>query len=162
MSRSAALFGRRHNADLARKRRNRPLPFWLEQALLLQLLFELFECELQGAQTRRLEHLDNQLVFAASFVRAYAAARAKPLSILRTESKQSRRIAETHGGQLRAIVLQCEVEVAGRGCLAVGQLAFHPDVDETPLQHVANLEAEFRYRIDLSLKFRVSHAGSIV
>ena len=49
-----------------------------------------------------------------------------------------------------------------RGRLAVRELALDPDIDESPLEHFADLEAQLRNRIDLSLEFRVSHAGSIV
>ena len=61
--------------------------------------------------------------------------------------------------KLRAIVLQCEIEMTGRRSLEVRELPFDPDVDKSAFQHLSNFEAEFRDRIDLSLKFGVSHRG---
>ena len=63
---------------------------------------------------------------------------------------------------MSAFVLQREVNVAGRGCLEIRDFAFDPNVDKPAFQHLANLEADLGNGIDFSLRFRVSHLGSIV
>src|SRR5437773_1417229 len=52
--------------------------------------------------------------------------------------------------------------MAGGRTLEVGEFAFNPDIDETPLEHIADFEAELGYGIDLPLKFGIFHPGSIV
>ena len=56
--------GRGHDADLARKARQRALAARVEEPLGLQPLLELLEGQLQGAEPARLEQLDHQLVLA--------------------------------------------------------------------------------------------------
>jgi hypothetical protein len=49
----------------------------------------------------------------------------------------------------------------GRG-LVIREFSLHPDIDETPLEHIPNLKAELGDGIDLPLEFGISHLGSIV
>ena len=49
------------------------------------------------------------------------------------------------------------------GCRSfeIRELAFNPDVDETPFEEFADLKAELGYGVDLALKFGVFHLRSI-
>ncbi len=58
----------RHDADLARQRRQRPLARGVEQPLGLQALLELIEGELERAESLRLQVLADQLVLALRLV----------------------------------------------------------------------------------------------
>ena len=155
-------FWRRHNSDFPRQGRNGSLSLRPEQSFLLEFLLELLECELQRTEACRFEHLHDELVFPPSFVRTHAAARAKDFSVLRAESEQPRGVSKADGGKLRGFILQGEVNMSGRGCLEIGEFTLDPDVDETPLEHLANLETQLGNRIDLALEFGVSHRRSIV
>ena len=50
----------------------------------------------------------------------------------------------------------------GGRSLEVRKFAFNPDIDETPLEHVPNLDTELGHGIDLPLEFGIFHVGSIV
>ena len=56
------------------------------------------------------------------------------------------------GWELSFLVLQREVEVAGSRGFEVGNLTFDPDVEELPLDHVADFHGDLRDGINLPLK----------
>src|SRR5262249_34864432 len=138
---------RRHNSDFPWKGGNGSLSLGPEQPFLFEFFLELLECELQRTEARRLEHLHDELVFPTSFVRAHAAARTKDFSVLRPESQKPRGVSKADGGKLCRFVLQCEVNMTRCGSLEIGKFALDPDVDETALEHLANLEAQFGNRV---------------
>src|SRR5438067_13937884 len=49
-----------------------------------------------------------------------------------------------------------------RGRLEIGDFSLDPDVDKTPFQQIANLDAELGNRVDLALELCCFHLGSIV
>src|SRR6266566_2892466 len=81
--------GRGHDTDFLRKCRNRPLAIGPKQTLLFELLLELLERKLKSAEARRLENFHDELIFAATFICAHAAARSKEFSIFRVKSKKA-------------------------------------------------------------------------
>ena len=127
--------GRGHDADPARQHRQRALARGVEEALLLELLLQLLEGLLQRALAERLEQLHRQLVLAARRVDAELSAREHLHSVARPEAHQPGVGLPDHRAQLRLLVLQREVPVAGRRELEVRDLAFDPDVQELGLEH---------------------------
>ena len=74
--------GRRYDADPFGQRGQRPLTARREETLSFQLLFQLLEGELQGAESLGFQGLHNHLQFAASVVVVDAAARQRILEEL--------------------------------------------------------------------------------
>ena len=133
---------RRDDADLARERRERPLPRRVEQPFRLQLLFQLLEGELQRAEAVRLEMLADQLIFALRLVDGYAAARDDAQSVGRLEFEVAQRRPENHRADLRGAVLEREIQVAGVPHAAVRELAFDPHLEELGLEQIANADGQ--------------------
>ena len=122
------------DADLARQRRQRPLARGVEQPFGLQPLLQLIEGELQRAEPLRLEVLADELIFALGLVDRDAAARDDVQAVVRLELQVAQRRAEHHALDLRAGVLQREVQVAGVPDAAVRELALDPDFEELGLR----------------------------
>ena len=114
--------------------RQRTLAPGLEEAFFGQLLLELFEGQLQRAVAQRLQHFDDELVFAARLEDVDAPARQHGQAILRLEFPIAVRGAEGHGAHLRLALLQGEVIVAAGGQLDAGDFARDPDVGELSLR----------------------------
>ena len=85
MSRERRAVERRHDADLARERGQRPLARRIEQAFGLQLLLELLEGQLQRAEALRLQVVAEQLILALRLVDRQPAARDDVQAILGLE-----------------------------------------------------------------------------
>ena len=79
-----------------------------------------------------------ELVFALRLVDAEPPARDDVQAVLQAEPQVAHRRAEHHRLDLRAVVLEGEVGVAGVPHAAVGDLAFHPDVTEARLESAAD------------------------
>ena len=104
---------RRHDADLAGKRRQRTLAARVEQALGREALFELVEGQLQRSKPLRLEMLADDLILAFRVVHADATARHDAEPVARREAQGAHGRPEHDPLELRAGVLQREVHVAG-------------------------------------------------
>ncbi len=133
------------DADLARQRRQRPLARRVEQPLGLQALLELLERQLQGAEPLGSMSLADDLVLALRLVDAEAAARDDVQAVLELELQRTAAAdLNMTASQLRAGVLQREVDVAGVPQPAVGDLALDPDVRPCRLEQRADRGRQLR------------------
>ncbi len=89
----------------------------------LEPAFQLLEGRLQRAEAVRLERIADELILALDVVQAQPAAHDDAHAVLGPESQHPRGHAEHHGANLRAVVLQREVDVAGAPLPAVRDLA---------------------------------------
>src|SRR5437763_7433596 len=133
---------RRHDANLARQRRQGAFPRRVEQAFLLQTLFQLFECELQRTESLRFEMLADKLIFALRFIDRNLAARDDARAVGRFEFEVPQRGLEHEAAQLRAIVLQREVQMTGVPHAAVGQFTFDPHLEQLGFEQSADLDRQ--------------------
>ena len=148
--------------DAPRQHRQRLPSRRVEQALGRQLCFKLVEGQLQRAVAGRLQVFDDKLVFAPRVVHADAPARGHGQSVLWFEFHQTQRGLEQHGPQLRSLVLQSEVEVAGGGGLAVRDLALHPHLTEFAFQQLPDPRRQVRDRVDGSLRQSLPVKGKLL
>ena len=126
------------DADLAGQRRQRPLARGVEQPFCLQPLLQLIEGELQRAEPVRLQVLADELILALRLVHRDASARHDAQAVGRLELQIAQRGPENDAANLRAGVLQGEVQMPGVPDPAVGELAFDPDFEELGFEQVAN------------------------
>src|SRR4029077_17817230 len=133
---------RRDDPDLARQRRQRPLPGGIEQPFLLQAFLELVERELPRAEAVRLEVLADELVFAFRLVHRELAARNDTKTVAGLELQIAQRRPEHEPAQLRRRVLQWEVQMAGVPDVAVRQLALDPDLEELFFEEIAHANGQ--------------------
>src|SRR3954471_4174436 len=116
------------DSDLPRQRREPAFARRVEEPLGLEFLLQLRERELKRAKAMRLEVLADDLVFALRVVDADAAAGDDAQTVLRLEFQVADRRAEHHGLDLRATVLQREVQMASVPQPAVRDFPLDPDV----------------------------------
>ena len=96
----------------------------IEQAFGFEAFLQLLKGQLQRAASDGLEILDVNLIFAARFVNADRAAHGHLQAVFGTELDAALLLLEENAADLRAIVFQSEVEVAGLRFAAVGDFAF--------------------------------------
>ena len=125
---------RGHDADFRRQRRQRPLARRLEEALGLEFLLQLLERQLQRAESLRLQVVAEQLILALRLVDAEPAARDHAQPVFGLELQVAHGGAIHHRLDLRAAILEREVEVAGVPQPAVGDLSLDPQIAETGLE----------------------------
>ncbi len=128
--------------NLPRQRRQRTLAFGVEQPLGLQLFLQLLERELPRAEPVRFEVLADELIFALGLVHRDLAARDHAQTIGRLELQVPERRTEHKPAQLRARVLEREIEMAGIPDLTAGQFALDPDLEEMLLEKIANPDGQ--------------------
>ena len=128
MSRIAAPVGTGHHRDALRQHRDRLLARGIEQPFLGELLLELLERELQRAEAGRLRRDRVELELALLLVDRQPAAHDELQAVLDAEAEEARVRGEEHDPDLRARVLQREVEMPRRGAHEVRHLAFDGDV----------------------------------
>src|SRR5690606_9597038 len=98
------------------------------------------------AESARLEVLADDLIFALRVVDAESPAREHVLAVLRPEREIPHGRAEHHRLDLRAAILEREVEVTGVPVAAVRDLAFDPDLGKARFEKVADRCRQFRDR----------------
>ena len=98
--------------------------------------------KLQRAKPARLERVADDLVLALLVVHAQAPAGDDMLAVGALELEAAHVRPEHHGLQLRAGVLEREIEVPGVPQAAVRQLAFDPDVGKPRLERRADVCGE--------------------
>ena len=131
--------GRSDDADAPRHDGQRLLARFVEEPFLLQLFLQLLEGQLQRAQPHGLDVTDVHLIFAAHFVDAEGSAHADVQAILGTELDAAQLIAKADATNLRARILQSEIEVTGLRGLVIGDFAFDPNVGESAFEQTADL-----------------------
>ena len=124
------------DADLSRKRRERPLAPGLEQPLRLELLLQLIECELQRAKAVRLHVLADDLVFPLGCVDAELSTRDHVQSVLRLEAEVAQRRPEHDRFDLCVAVLEGEIHVPRVPDAAIGDLPFDPHLSQLLLEQL--------------------------
>ena len=148
MSRTAAPLRRGDKADALGKHGKRFLARGIEEALGVQALFQLIEGELQRAEADRLDVFDIKLIFAAGFVDADGAAHGDVQAVLGTEFQAGKLGAETDAANLRAIILEREIEMAGLGGVRIGHFALDEDVGKLAGEEIADAHGEVAHRPD--------------
>src|SRR5208282_5297416 len=132
---------------------------FVEQALFLEPLFQLLESQLKSAQADRLHVADVDLILAARFVNAERSAHGDVQTVLGPEFQPAKLIAKTNAANLRARVLQSEIEMARLRGVIVRDFALHPNVGEISLQQIADALREFAYFPDAPLRHQVEEGG---
>ena len=122
-----------------------------EQAFGVQALFQLLEGELERAETDRLDVLDVDLILAALLVDADGAAYGDVQAVFRAEFEAHQLGAKADAADLRAGVLEREVEMAGLGRVGVGNFALDEDSAELSSEQVANARGQIADRPDFAL-----------
>ena len=95
---------------------------------------QLLERELQRAAALRLEMLADELIFALRFVDRQPAARDDVNAVVDLEFQVAVGRAEHHRLELRGLILEREVDVAGVPHPAVRDFAFDPELAEARLE----------------------------
>ncbi len=129
---------RRHDPDLAGQRRERALSSLLEETLRLQLALQLLEGKLQRAAAVRIQVFAYELIFPFRLVHAQPAPRDDLQAVLDLEPEISVRGPEHHGLDLRAAVLEGEIDVPRVPDTAVGDLSFDPELPKPGLERCAD------------------------
>src|SRR5262249_43279011 len=138
------------DADLARQGRKRSFATDVEEAVLLQLLFQLFECELERAKSLWLHVLAVDLILAARLVDGDLPACDDVGTVHGFELQISQRRAEHEALQLRSVVLQREIEMAVVPDLAVGEFTFDPHLEQLTLEEISHTNGEVADRVNPS------------
>jgi hypothetical protein len=107
-------------------------------------VFKLLEGQLQGAEAERLHLLADDLVLALGLVDAQAAAHEHARAVLRPEAQLPRRRSEHDAAQLRALVLEGEVEVPALIDTAVAEFAFDEQIAVRVLEQATDAGGDLR------------------
>ena len=141
------------DADAARKQRERTLSSFVKQSFPRQPLFHLLEGDAQRPGPDRVERFDHQLIFTARLVDGEATARSDLQAVRRTKAYRAVRAAKTGRAQLRRLVTNREIPVAGSVRLKVGNLALDPHRSKAALKRRAHLHRQLRHRERTPLRF---------
>jgi len=105
--------GRRgHHADAARPARQRPLGCFIEQTFGGQFLLERLECQSQGTCSGLEHRIGDQLIVAARFIQAQAAANQNFAAVARLKRQAGCLASKQGAAQLRAGILEREIEMS--------------------------------------------------
>src|SRR5216684_1842844 len=110
--------------DPRRQHRDRLFSGWVEQPLVGELLLELFERQLQCAQTSRLHRHRVELKLSLLFVKGQPSSDDELQSVLDSEAKEARIRGKKDHPHLRAGIFDRKIEVAGGGTYDIRRLAF--------------------------------------
>ena len=139
---------RRHDADGARKRRQRALALRGEPAGRREPRFQALESLVQRADAGEAHGLDVELELAARFVDRCGGADLDGEPVLQRESGELGLLPEEHAAHLRRAVLQIEIAVARGGAREIGDFARHPDEAQMPLDDESRGTDEKAHRYD--------------
>ena len=128
--------------------RQRLLSRGVEEAFRLQAFFQLLKRKLERAKTNGLEMFHVNLILAAGLVDAEGAAHGHLQTVLGAELDAALLLLEENAADLRAVVFQREIDVAGLGFVAVGDFALDQDVGEVACEEIADGPGEFGDRED--------------
>ncbi len=120
--------GRGDDADAVGEGWEGALAVGVEEAFGEEAGFELFEGELEGSGTAGFEGFGDELELAAGLVDRDAATDEDGEAVGGAEAKELGLAAEEDDGKLGFAVFEGEVDVAGGGRAAVGDLTFDPEV----------------------------------
>ncbi len=134
--------GRGDDADAARQARQGALAFGREQAFALELFAQAGKGLVETAEAGAAQGLHVQLVVAARFEQGDQGLGLDLLAVLETPGNQLGTAAEHDAAHLGRLVLQREVDMAGRGAGQIGYLAGHPQQREAFLEGLAREAVE--------------------
>ena len=140
--------GRGDDADTQGRSRHGLLAALVEQAFVGQPLLQGFVFAHQAADAGFFQVLDDELEFASRLVEGDLRPDQYLLAIPRPKTDPAVAVAEHGCAQLRTLVLQREIPVAGGRCREVGDLALQPDAPHPLLEQRADLEIERGYAPD--------------
>src|SRR5207248_4162072 len=146
---------RSDEADTAGKQRQRLLARRIEETFPFEALFQLVEGELKRAEADRLDFLDVNLIFAALFVDADGATHGDLQAVFGAELDAALLLFEENAFNLRAVVFQGEIDVAGLRFAAVGDFALDEDVGEIAGEEIADASGELADGQDLASGLKV-------
>jgi hypothetical protein len=130
--------GRSNDADGAREGWQEAFACGIEEAFGEEACLELFEGQLDPSRSARLHGVSDELELAARFVDRYAAPDKDCEAVVGAKPKKLGLATEEDDGELGVGILEGEVDVAGRGRAAVGDLAFNPQVGVSGLDLAAD------------------------
>src|SRR5207245_7849416 len=135
-----------HDADAARRRRQRALPFEREDTFRGEPALERLKTEVRIARARRPQVVDHQLAAAVAGVELDVAVRQDLRAIPRRERDLCGLHREERAAQLPDVVPQREVDVTLRRDRGLHHFAFDPEI----LELVAGLDVRVKPRHDLA------------
>ena len=146
--------GRGDDADAPGQRRQRTLALGGEQALRLESRAQLLELALQGAETRILHVLDDELKLAARLVESDAGAHEHFLAVAGGERAQHVPLPEHRAAHLGVRVLQGKIPVSGAWPREIGDLGLDPQSPEAALEQQPHFAVEPRNAVNVALGAR--------
>ena len=111
----------------------------------------MLEGKLQGAEAHWLDVLDVNLIFAARLIDADGAAHGDVEAVLGAKLQALQLGAETDAANLRARILEREVQMAGLRGVGVGDFALDGDVGKFAGEQVADAAGKVADRPDAAL-----------
>ncbi len=135
--------GRGDDADDGGDEGQRLFSGFIEQALGGELFLALFQKRHEGAFARRLQGLDDDLVFRLAGKGGDAPGDDHLHALLGAKAQGARGSLPNDGGQHRLVVLQVEIDVTGAGGGNTPHLAAHPDMAECVLKGALEGLGEF-------------------
>lgn len=115
----------------------------------------MIEGELQRAKPDGLDTFHINLIIAALFVDADGTAHGDVQPVFRAEFRGADLRLEADGADLRSLVFEDEVDVAGLRFVTVGDFAFDEDVGEIASEKIADAAGEFGDGVDTALGHQV-------
>jgi len=132
----------RDRTDALRVFRQRTFPFRREQAFRRELQLEFLERDLQRAHAAQFDLPDDQLILAAHLIDRDIALQDDLLPVRQQRARPAGGVAKTHAAQLRARVLEREINVPGSLRAQIADLAAHPDRADALLQQPPDLRRQ--------------------
>ena len=129
------------DADACGKGWKRTLPAGIKEAFGLEAGLELLKGKLQGSGSARLNGFGDELKLPARFVDRDPATHQNFQAVFNAEAVRLGLAPEEHDGKLRLTIFQREVDVAGGGGSAVGDLSKDGDI-AIPLFQLASDERD--------------------
>ena len=143
VAQGGAVAGTDHG-DVAREPRQRPLALFRKQPFRRQPRLELLERRSKRSFAGRFDVVDDGLKVAACLEQRQAAAHHGLHAVIRPEAHQAVAVGEQHTAQLRSVVLEAEIPVAGGMPVEVRDLSLHPNEPK------ALFDEQSRFGVDLA------------
>ena len=120
------------------------LALQLEEALRRELFLQPLEGCLQRAHALQLRAADDELILPARLIDRHVAGEQHLLAVGEQRAMRDGRVAEEHARELRARVLEREVNVPGRLRAEVGDFAGDGDLPDLLLQQPLDVPGQLR------------------
>ena len=135
-----------HEANPAREKWQRPFPGLVKQPLKGKFFLQLFQGDLECADSLGFHVIQNHLVLSPWLIDRQTPAHDDLKSLAQGESQALRSGFEQHSSELALLILEGEIEMAGGRRTQVGNFTLHPDIRKPFLKSVPDQEGQLGYR----------------